>query len=636
MRIKYTLLITAILASFGSGQLVAQEGKVNKANKEFGRYDYIDARAIYLKVVESGYGSAQLYENLGDTYYWNSDYTNAAKWYGKLLDEFPNDTDPVYFYRGAQTFKSVNEMAKSEEYMQMYLSKRGDDGLLDPSITNYVQYDATLEKVAMNSSFSDFAPTFLGKNIVYASTKPGGEGSKTHNWTGQPFPDIYIGYTDEQGNITSASPILGDVNTKFDESTSTFSKDGKTMYFTRNNFIDGKKGRDKNKTVNLKIYKATLNSDNQWTNIIELPFNGDDYSVAHPALSPDGKRLYFAAEFPGQGEGMSDIYYVDILEGDTYGEPQNLGKEINTSARESFPFISESNVLYFASDGRGGSGGFDVFRAELNDAGNYTNVTNLGAPVNSAKDDFGFIMNEETKIGYVASNRDGDQGSIDDDIYRVVEVCEITIGGKVYNQLTGLPLFGALVSIADENNQVVDTFTTGADGLYEFMADCDKQYSIRASLINFVPHEEMIQTPDKTSSMDVPMPLMPIDPCPENDLGCKLKLLPIYFDFDRYNIRPDAAVELAKIQKAMEEYPELVIHIESHTDSRGSDTYNAELSEKRAQATLEWLVKQGISRNRLSAKGYGESRLLNNCANGVECTEEEHQLNRRSMFIIQN
>ncbi len=634
MRIKYTLLITAILTSFGMG-MFAQEGRVKKANKEFNRYDYIDAREIYLKVVEDGYASAQVYENLGDTYYWNSDYTNAAKWYGKLLEEFPEETKPIYYYRAAQAFKSTNDQMKSDKYMQMYVTKSGDDGILDANITDYVEYDAALEKVTANSSYSDFGSAYLGKNVVFASSRPGAVGEKNHNWMGQPFADLYVGYTDENGNITSATAIKGDVNTRYHETTPTFSKDGKTMYFTRNNFIDGKKGRDKNKTINLKIYKATLSGDN-WTNIKELPFNSDNYSVAHPALSPDGKRLYFSAEFPGMGEGMSDLYYVDILGEDSYGEPKNLGKQINTAARESFPFISDSNTLYFASDGRGGSGGFDIFRAEMDASGNYTKVTNLGTSVNSAKDDFGFIINEETRMGYVSSNRGGDEGSIDDDIYLVMERCVITISGKVFNKTNGEPLEGALVSIADESNQVVESYTTSSNGLYTFMADCDKKYSIRATLAKFEPHEEMVQTPNMTSSMDVPMPLVPTDPCPDNDLGCRLDLQPIYFDFDRYNIRPDAEIELSKILNAMQQYPELVIHIESHTDSRGSKIYNDELSEKRAQSTLEWLVKKGIDRSRLSAKGYGERQLVNRCSDGVECTEEEHQLNRRSMFIIQN
>jgi len=618
------------------GQLFAQEAKVGKADKDFNRFDYIDARAIYLKVVEDGYASAQVYENLGDTYYWNSDYTSAAKWYGKLMEEFPNETDAMYYYRAAQSFKSTGQKELADKYMDMYVAKSGDSGILNATITTTIPFDATLTKVGVNSSYSDFAPSFFGKNVVFSSTRPGGEGGKVHSWTGQPFPDLYVGYTNDQGDITSATILQGDVNTKYDESSPTFTKDGKTMYFTRNNFLDGKKGRGKEKTINLKIYKASLSEDNKWTNIKELPFNSDDYSVAHPALSPDEKKLYFSAEIPGT-QGMSDIWYVEITGDDTYGTPKNLGTTVNTPARESFPFISTSNMLYFSSDGRGGLGGFDVYRVQLDNSGSPSGkIINLGEPVNSDKDDFGFIINEETKIGYVTSNRGGDEGSIDDDIYTVVERCEIKVKGRVFDVDTDEPLNGALVSIADENNNVVGTFTTSSDGLYNFMVDCDKQYNIRASLTGYEPHEENIQTPKSTSEMDVPMPLKSLDPCPDNDLGCRLNLQPIYFDFDRYNIRPDAEIELSKILNAMQTYPELIIHIESHTDSRGSIGYNDALSEKRAQSTRQWLIDHGIDKSRLSAKGYGERQLINRCSDGVECTEEEHQLNRRSMFIIQN
>lgn len=628
-KLYYIFLCLFLLAQVA---VVAQNGKVKKANKDFDRYKFIDAREIYLKVVEDGYASAQIYQQLGDTFYWNSDYDNAAKWYAKLISEFPGEAETIYFYRASLAHKSIEKTSESERYMSMYLDRGGDPGILKASQTKLINYEVSLSKASVNSEYSDFSPSFYQNMVVFASSKTGSTGDKVHAWMEQPFTDLYLGTVNSEGDITSSTPLGGDVNTRYHETTPTFTKDGKTMYFTRNNFIDGKKGRDKDKTLHLKIYKATSVGNNTWGNIVELPFNNEEYSVAHPTLSADEKRLYFAAEIPG-GYGMSDLWYVDINGENQYGEPVNLGPNINTEARESFPFISSENELYFSSDGRGGLGGFDVFKVSLDESD--AEVSNLGEPTNSIKDDFGFIINDETRIGYVSSNRGGTEGSIDDDIYLVKEICKIQLAGKVYDIDTGEPIPAANVTISDESNNLVDTAVVGADGMYSFELDCDQKYTLRASKSNYTPFEKLIATPDKTSELTVDAPLKIIDPCPENDLGCKLTLLPIYFDFDKWNIRPDAEIELAKILAAMRQYPSLVIHIESHTDSRANNAYNIRLSERRAQSTLNWLVSKGIDKSRLTAKGYGETQLVNECADGVPCTEEAHQLNRRSMFIIQ-
>ncbi len=631
------------LVVFTTGNSFAQQNDIKKANKDFDKFAYIDAREIYLKVVEDGYESAEIFKKLGDTYYYNSDYTNAAKWYQKLVTQFPDQTEPEYYYRAAQSLKSLGKYNESDALLNAYKAK-GGTGLVikkfenDPNYlksTVFKKRDFELDKVGVNSSNSDFGASFYGKDMIVFASASNTEGEKVAEWTDQPFLDLFMANKDATGKLSNARRLGGDINTAYHESSTAFSKDGNTVYFTRNNFLDGKKGKDKNKTIRLKLYKATKTGDFNWTNIVELPFNSKEYSVAHPALSPDGKKLYFSSDMPGT-MGMSDLWYVDILGNNNYGTPVNLGPEINTTARESFPYISDKNNLYFSSDGRSGLGGYDIFVTPLDEAGKPGTITNLGAPSNSAQDDFGFIINEEDRIGYVSSNRGGDRGSIDDDIYLVREICSITINGKVFDEETKDPLPGANVTLLDENNQLVSQTTAQNDGTYSFIADCGTQYTVRGIKEGYSPYEKIIQTPVLSGVIDVPLPLKRIGPCPPNDLGCKLSLQPIYFDFDKSNIRPDAEIELAKILAAMREYPELIIHIESHTDSRGSDSYNMSLSERRAQSTLEWLVKKGIDRNRLTAKGYGESQLVNQCSNGVPCTAEEHQLNRRSMFIIKN
>ncbi|MAY21450.1 MAG: flagellar motor protein MotB [Flavobacteriaceae bacterium] len=635
----------SILVVLTASISIAQKSQIEKANKEFDKYSYIDAREIYLKIVEDGYESAQVFQKLGDTYYYNSDYPEAEKWYKKLINQYPNEAEPIYYYRTAQCLKSLGRYDEADQMMEDY-AKVGGSGIIlnnykeDPDYLKSIAFQAKgyeVQKVSVNTEHSDFGPSYYGADkLVFASASKNTEGSKVHVWNEEPFLDLFVADRNAEGYLSNVTPLDGDVNTEYHESSATFTKDGKTMYFTRNSFTDGKKGRDKNKTIRLKLYKATKSGDNFWTDVKELPFNSNDYSTAHPALSTDNKRLYFASDRPGTF-GMSDIWYVDILEDDTYGDPVNLGPSINTEAREGFPFISEMNNLYFSSDGHSGLGGLDILTAPLKEDGKAGKVTNLGEPANSKKDDFAFIIEESKRIGYLSSNRDGSQGSVSDDIYRVQEKCEITIEGLVTNKDTGELLPGATVMLLDENNEQIASVTADENGKYNFegMAACETTYLVRAKSEGCEYHEEVVETPNKTGTINVPMALE-CDPCPANDLGCRLSLQPIYFDFDRYNIRPDAEVELAKILAAMREYPELIIHIESHTDSRGNDSYNMALSEKRAQSTLDWLVNKGIDRNRLSAKGYGESQLQNECSNGVECTEEEHQLNRRSMFIIQN
>ena len=317
--------------------------------------------------------------------------------------------------------------------------------------------------------------------------------------------------------------------------------------------------------------------------------------------------------------------------------------------------------MYYSTDGLAGLGGYDIDVTKLDENGMPGDITNLGEPANSNQDDFGFIINEEKGIGYLSSNRDGEAGSIDDDIYRIQEKCVIEIVGTVFDKNTNELLPGAEVTLLDSDNKVVSTVIVEEDAAYNFVADCESTYSVRGTKEGYRPNEKIVATPPESGTIEIPLPLERIDPCPPNDLGCRLCLQPIFFDFDRFNIRPDAEIELAKILAAMREYPQLIIHIESDTDSRGSHSYNERLSENRAQSTRDWLIEKGISAERLTAKGYGENQLLDRClvfdecgkeigtydcsqeqlnqpkcSDGVECSEEEHQLNRRSMFIIQN
>lgn len=646
---KKHYLIFYFLFALLNTSAFAQIALVEKANTKYSTYDFIDARKIYLKVVEKNYGSAEIYRKLGNTYYFNSDYSKAAKWYYNLIDRFPNEALTVDYFRAAQCLKSINQPEEAEKLMEIYRFKGGKITSLD----SYKNVADTLfkkgvhdklfeiEKIPVNTEYSDFGPAFYGDNIVFASSRKNPTLSKEQTnelagWDEQPFLNLYQVSLDKDMNFGKVKAFNKNVNSPYHESTAVFTKDGNTMYFTRNNYINGKKKRDRDHVVRLKIYKATRNG-NTWENIQELPFNNDNYSVGHPTLSPDEDKLYFSSDMPGS-LGMSDIWYVKILGEDIYTSPVNLGNKINTAERETFPFVSDENNLYFSSDGHSGMGGLDIFVTKLEE-NSHGEVSTFGEPINSPKDDFGFIIKED-RIGYFTSNRDGKEGSKSDDIYQIWERCEITIQGPVTDKKTGELIPNAEVTLIDSNNKEVKTVTVGSDATFTFLLNCQEQYTLRAKKEKYYPKEKVIETPNNPKTIKMPIKLnMPLalelsDPCPPNDLGCRLTLQPIYFDYDKSNIRPDAEIELAKILAALKEYPTLKIHIESHTDSRGNDSYNLKLSESRAQATLSWLLKKGIDITRLTAKGYGESELINKCTNQTTCTEDEHQLNRRSMFII--
>lgn len=373
------------------------------------------------------------------------------------------------------------------------------------------------------------------------------------------------------------------VNTRLHESTTVTTKDGTTLYFTRNNVRDGKYVKDEKGMIRLKIFRAEL-IDGIWSNIEELPFNSDSYSVAHPALSKDGRTLFFASDMPGS-YGESDIFKVSINSDRTFGTPVNLGNNINTKSRETFPFITKKEVLYFSSDGYPGLGGLDVFATKI--AFNDYNgaVVNVGRPINSAMDDFTFVLNEDTHLGYFASNRPEGQGG--DDIYGFLETtplildCNQQISGTVRDKISNEVLVGATVKIIDENNEEILTTVTNSEGKYNLSLDCHKGNFVRALMQGYVPSEEYLgKSEGKPNIVDFYLERDRVIAGFGDDLAKLLQLSTIYFGFDKYNIRKDSEIEVQKVIAAMEKYPSLKIKVNSHTDSRGRDAYNLWLSQK--------------------------------------------------------
>ena len=498
-----------------------------------------------------------------------------------------------------------------------------------------------LKLLSINSPNSDFGGSFYKDQLVFSSSRESKNIYKrTHSWTGLPFTSLYSGTINVDGLVSDPLKFAKSIDSKFNESTPVFTKDGKTVYFTRNNYLKGKKGQNETGTVLLKIYRAQINQKQEWDAITELPFNSDNFQSAHPALSPDEKTLFFASDRPGT-IGKSDIYKVEIKPNGSFGEPENLGKTINTEGRETFPFISESGILYFASDGRPGLGGLDIFQVDLNNMNKRNSVLNIGAPVNGNMDDFSFCINESTKKGFFTSNRDGGAGN--DDIYGFTQTkpilypCEQQLAGTVFDSQTNEILPDSEVTLFSKDHQLISTQISNQKGEFNFgFVDCSSGFYIRASKSEYSTDEKEIQIPNYTGETKTTLAIektqIPI--VPGTDLSKVFHIKEIYFDLDKYNIRQDAAIELAKILEVLLEYPTMKIAINSHTDSRQTHAYNVVLSNNRAKSTRKWLIKQGISGDRLTAKGYGETKLVNNCSDGVDCTEEQHQYNRRSEFIV--
>ena len=643
MKNNILFCITLIIAF--SFNVYSQKEKVKVADKKYDNYAYIDAIKTYEKVAEKGYKSADMFKKLGNSYYFNAELEKAARWYGELFAMNTTDLEPEYYFRYAQSLRSIGQNDKANELLELFNQKSGNDsrGKLFMKNVNYLDAIKAnsgrykIEDAGINSIYSDYGTALYANEIVFASARDTGSlGQRKHKWTNQYFTNLYSANLGE--NMTPEEPQKFDkkINSKFHESTPAFTKDGKTMYFTRNNYLDGKKGKDANKITLIKIYKATLENDS-WSNITELPFNSDNYSVAHPTLSPDGKTLYFASDMPGT-LGQSDLFKVKLNDDGSYGIPENLGKTINTEGRETFPFVNDENEIYFASDGHPGLGGLDVFVSNINANGTFSDVQNLGADINSPKDDFAYLIDTKSRRGFFTSNRDGGLGY--DDIYKFLELRKITCQQILFGEITDLVTAELLpdtkITLFDNQFNTISTTVSDDKAAYSFTVECGKTYYVRAQKPEYTAKELKTTIGEENGKTYLPIAL-------ENakckvtigdDLGKCFNIKMIYFDLDKSNIRQEAAFDLEKILDVLNQNPTMKLDIRSHTDSRQTFKYNEALSDRRAKSTINWLIKNGVNADRLTGKGYGETQLVNKCSDDVECTEEEHQLNRRSEFII--
>jgi len=641
---KYILVFLMTIGYFSYGQ----KAKVNSViDNEYDNMLYLKTTEILNTILEKGYRDKSILTTIANSYYYNNNMEQASRWYKELF-VLAEDVDPELYFRYALALKGVGDYKESNKWMdkfalsspsdkrsQAFISKRDYKSLIDANENKYIE----IKNLYFNSELSDFGTAIEDDKLIFSSSR--GDG-KIYLWNNQPYLDLYmVKESDENSNVL---PFNNTINTDYHESSATFNKEETLMFFTRNNYYRRKRGKDKKGTNRLQIFRATKNQEGNWDNIESVHFNSDDYSTSHPSITKDGKRLYFASDMEGS-YGQSDIFVVDVGEGGILGTPINLGESINTEGKETFPFVNTNGDLYFSTDGFPGLGGLDIYVSrELDNIirdsipKSFT-LENIAPPINSNADDFGFYEKTTGKEGFFSSNRAGGKG--DDDIYKYTILdCKQVVSGLVENKKTGQLIPNSLVMLYDANGNQIQQVNVGDDAAFLFEINCDEEYLVRASKLDYIANEKRFIGQRNKSNLELNLELekdeISIKPC--DDLAKTLNIPLIYFDLDKHDITSLAETELEKVLVVLKEYPSMNIEIGSHTDCRGSKAYNEILSSKRAKAIQKYLIEKGIESFRILAKGYGESQLLNNCncqvSRGSDCSEEEHLQNRRSEFTI--
>ena len=616
-----------ILLSFvlvGTTTIKAQNKATAKADKLFAQFEYVDASKEYLKLIEKGQSDNYLYTQLAESYYNMFNTVEAAKWYA-LATKAPQEAETYYKY--AQMLKANGKYEEANKQMAVFASKAPSDqrARTFKENPNYLpklldkQKSFTVKTLGINSEKSDFG-AFLGADNNFYFVSARSKTKRTDGWNDEPYLDIYKSIYNPDGTFSKPEEVT-ELNSKWHDGPVAITSDGNTMYFARDSHVE--KNFEKDKKLNTKfgqvnLYKATR-ENGKWGNITALPFNSKSYSTSSPSISKDNTTLYFTSDMPGS-IGGNDIWSVKINEGGTYTAPENLGARVNTEGSEQFPYITEDNLLYFASSGKQGLGGLDVFSIDLkaNEA-----AKNLGKPVNSEKDDFSFTFNTTKNIGFFSSNRAGT-----DDIYQADPVCSVEVNIVVSNSKTGARLEGARVAILDDKKNTIETRTTQSNGEVQYIVECNKAYSIQSAKDGF---ESGVFSVDKTKSgkVTIEAALNPIDVIVTETA---IVLKEINFEYNKSNVTQEGAFELDKLIQVMKNNQAMVILVKAHSDNRGSDKYNLDLSDRRAKSTVQYVISKGISANNISGKGYGESEPKVDCKE--MCTEEEHAINRRSEFLI--
>jgi outer membrane protein OmpA-like peptidoglycan-associated protein/tetratricopeptide (TPR) repeat protein len=627
----------------------SQKLTVKLADKSFDEFAYVEAIGLYEYAYEKDTADNYVVKRLADSNRNLGNTEEVERWLKKLIDREVAEPEDIFNY--SQALKSNGKYLVAEQWLKQYADLRPEDGRVNiqVSLLEYIQFlmrdSANYEilNTAINTIGSDLGAAFYEDRLVFSSTSIGTKAGATYKWNELPYLHMYSAKINPYGDLSSVEPFAPKLKTAFHDGPVSIDQKQDIIYFTRNNIVKGKTSSSREGVVNLKIFLGKL-EDGEWKLIGSFRFNSNEYSVGHPSIDKTGTVLYFASDMPG-GYGKSDLYF-SVFSNGQWSKPFNLGPKINTEANEFFPFISGDGVLYFASDGHGGLGGLDIYFS-VPERGVFNSIENLGYPVNSSRDDFGLALDSTGMKGYFASNRPGGKGN--DDLYFLkIKRVPVIIRGVVKDRETRDVLSDATISVINESGNTVLTSVTRTDGQFEFEVNKGQQYIINVTRENYSESEKTIGTASLRPNDEVYSEIFLEEQIDETQLGPEPKSMEeedgkalqvidieyLNYDLDKSDVRTDAKLALDHLIAMLKEYPDLEIRIESHTDSRGSDEYNMLLSKKRARAAFDYVVSKGIDPNRLLYQGYGETRLLNKCANVVDCTEEEHEVNRRSIVKV--
>ena len=780
MKVIDTTIATIFCCCFLFSIPIEAQKKSKKADETYNDFGYKSSISLYenKEVI-----NLEEMVKIANAYRLNHDTENAEFWYSQVAGK-TSDPQDVFYY--AQALQSNGNYDQAKNYYLKYDSLVGSSEGADQrgkflaeaidrmNDFQHTEVEIKNEKL-INTDKLDFSPAYFKEGIIFVSTRESTaqDSDLKDIWIDDNFMGLFYAKRNDNDDLHKAEEFSLDLNTKFHEGPVCFSKNGERIYFTRNHFNKNKRVDNKDGIMRLQIYTASKEG-NDWGEPYELPFNTKEFEEAHPAISPDGKFLYFASDRTG-GKGGMDLYVSEFKDG-KWGDPKNLGDQINTPGNEVFPFVHDDGTMYFASNGWGGLGGLDIFSTTVDDEGTWDKAFNIGTPFNSKKDDFGFVLNLLGTEGYLTSARAG--GSGQDDIYSFrmplnatakkkvpqttkVKICAYEEGTddrlsdvqfKVIEKKRDLSTASMNADLAmlleqtekkneyllkfrkDENEEEMVTTLHNTDEKGEFEATLkkDKMYVLIATkngyaiaeetldgekfigiddyqfcmplkskdcmsmngivknkkygnlipgatvtMMNLCTGDEVVVTADTEGAFSFPcipcdcdfvlkgeknnlspgfskentknenciidkdlyteLLLAPDDEKLEAmfegtklEVGAKIELKNIYYDFDQYYIRHDAKDDLENIVRLMHQYPSMVIELSSHTDARATEKYNNKLSQNRANAAVDYIVSRGISRERLVPMGYGERQLRNRCADFVDCTEEEHQNNRRT------
>lgn len=641
--LMFPTVTLVLISTWVHGQ--EQLGLRDRAEQAFRKYEYANAASLYVKLVDTKKPRVGDLGRLAYCYSQMKDYESAENWFARTVAM--EGSDPENLLQYGEVLKANGKYAEAKQQLESYGMRTGDMERVAMEMAGcdsalVWMADPTVHKLRneqINTSLSEFSVFPVGTKVYYVS-EPDNQmrGVGTYGWTGNPFLRIYT--ADRNADNMLSDPVMAVEalnNVSYHIGPVAVGNGGQTLYVTRTHVgKDGGTTREdhrKFRTNRLELYLYTKGEGGNWQSTPFVYNNVGEYSVGHAALSEDGDILYFVSDMPG-GQGRTDIWYSERQSDGSWGTPVNAGSTINSAGDELFPNIGPSNTLYYSSDGFAGMGGLDVFEA-TGSGQQWTVPRNLRYPVNSSGDDFAYITNYEGTegiAGYLSSNRKGGKGG--DDIYSFTyekPKIVIRLRGTTSDKQTGERLAAASVTLYDGNREIVAKKSSSSEGTFEFVLDREKSYTILGQRERYHADSAKVNTVGitKSDTLEVALLLEPIF-----EVGKTFELENIYYDFDKHNIRPDAAVILDELVRTLRDNPTLKIELSSHTDSRGSDAYNLALSQRRAQSAVDYLVSRGIARDRMVAKGYGETRLVNECGNGIPCSSKQHQANRRTEITV--